>query len=127
MARIVMDASFLIDHLRGRPAAVERLRTMYEAGDDPILTAVASTEVWSGWRASDEAALESFLRYFEFVQPGPATSRLAGLWRAQARAAGSTLGTVDALIAACAFDLNAAVLTRNVRDFALTPVRVETY
>ncbi len=33
----------------------------------------------------------------------------------------------DALIAAMAFDLDAVVLTRNVRDFELTPVRVETY
>ncbi len=127
MARIVLDASFLIDHLRARPAAVERLRTIYEAGDDPILTDVASAEVWSGWRSADEAEIETFLRYFEFVQPGPETSRLAGVWRAQARASGSTLGTMDALIAASAFHLSATVLTRNVRDFALTPVRVETY
>jgi predicted nucleic acid-binding protein len=127
MARYVLDASFLIDHLRARPEAVERLRLMYEAGDEPILTDVASAEAWSGWRAADEVGIEAFLRYFEFVQPGPETSRLAGIWRAQARAAGSTLGTMDALIAASAFHLDAAVLTRNVKDFALTPVRVETY
>jgi predicted nucleic acid-binding protein len=127
MARYVLDASFLIDHLRAKPAAVERLRVIYESGDDPILTDVASAEVWSGWRTADEPAIESFLRYFEFVQPGPETSRLAGIWRAQARSTGSTLDTMDALIAASAFHLDAAVLTRNVRDFALTPVRVETY
>jgi predicted nucleic acid-binding protein len=127
MARIVLDASFLIDHLRGEPAAVERLRVMLESADDPIVTDVASAEVWSGWRAADDAKIESFLRYFEFVQPGPETSRLAGIWRAEARAAGSTLGVMDALIAASAFHLGASVLTRNVRDFALTSVRVETY
>jgi len=33
----------------------------------------------------------------------------------------------DALIASAAVAIDAAVLTRNVRDFALTPVRVETY
>ncbi len=127
MARIVLDASLLIDHLRGEPAAVERLRVMLESADDPIVTDVASAEVWSGWRDVDESRIESFLRYIEFFQPGPATSRLAGVWRAQARAAGSTLGVMDALIAASAFHLDASVLTRNVRDFALTPVRVETY
>lgn len=127
MARYVLDASFLIDHLRGESAAVERLLVILESGDDPMVTDVASAEVWSGWRAADEAMIESLLLYMEFVQPGPETSRLAGIWRAQARAAGSTLGTMDALIAASAFHLDAAVLTRNVRDFALTPVRVETY
>jgi predicted nucleic acid-binding protein len=34
---------------------------------------------------------------------------------------------VVALIAATAFDVNATVLTRNVRDLAMTPARVETY
>jgi hypothetical protein len=34
---------------------------------------------------------------------------------------------VIGLVAAAAEALHAAVLTRNVRDFALTPVRVETY
>jgi predicted nucleic acid-binding protein len=40
---------------------------------------------------------------------------------------GRTLGLADALIAAAAFADNAAVLTRNTRDFALTPVRLVTY
>ena len=48
-------------------------------------------------------------------------------WRAAARESGRTLDLPDALIAATAFDLDAAVLTRNVQDFALTPVRIETY
>jgi hypothetical protein len=66
-------------------------------------------------------------RYLEYVHPGPATARLAGTWRAAARRRGHVLSLADALIAATAYDLGAAVLTRNARDFALTPVRVETY
>jgi predicted nucleic acid-binding protein len=37
------------------------------------------------------------------------------------------LSLADALIAAAADASDAAVLTRNVRDFAMTPVRIETY
>jgi predicted nucleic acid-binding protein len=37
------------------------------------------------------------------------------------------LSLEDALIAAAAEAAEATVLTRNVRDFALTPARVETY
>jgi predicted nucleic acid-binding protein len=51
----------------------------------------------------------------------------AGAWRAEARARGRTLSLADALIAAAAFSNGAVVLTRNVRDFWLTPVQVETY
>jgi predicted nucleic acid-binding protein len=67
------------------------------------------------------------LRYLEYVHPGPATARLAGTWRADARRRGRTLSLPDALIAATAHELAAAVLTRNVRDYALTPVRLEPY
>lgn len=125
--KFVLDATFLIDHLRGDPAAIARLDAMYAAGDDPIVTSVTSAEVWSGPRPGAEAAVEQFLTFLEYVHPGPATARLAGSWRAAARRRGANLQTTDALIAATAFDLDAVVLTRNVRDFALTPVRVETY
>jgi predicted nucleic acid-binding protein len=37
------------------------------------------------------------------------------------------LSLADALIAAAANNADAIVLTRNVRDFSLTPVRVESY
>lgn len=47
--------------------------------------------------------------------------------RAAARQSGKTLALTDALIAATADAVDAVVLTRNVRDLALTPVRVETY
>ena len=125
--RYVLDSTFLIDHLRSVPAAVARLGSMYLAGDDPIVSSVSVAEVWAGRRSEGDPAIEAMLRYIEYVHPGPPTARLAGEWRAQARESGRTLDTPDALIAATAFDLDAAVLTRNVRDFELTPVRIETY
>ena len=127
MTRYLLDTTFLIDHLRGDPAAVDRLRAMYEAGDDPIVTSVTNAEAWAGQRGPAVADIEEFLRYFEYVHAGPETARLAGTWRAVARGNGRTLDITDALIAATALDIQATVLTRNVRDFALTPVRVETY
>jgi predicted nucleic acid-binding protein len=52
---------------------------------------------------------------------------LAGTWRRLAHERGYRLSLPDALIASAADAVDAAVLTRNVRDFALTPVRIETY
>jgi predicted nucleic acid-binding protein len=127
MTRYVLDATFLIDHLRGDAMAVDRFRTLMDAGDEPIVSDVVAAEVWAGWNPAAEPAITSLLRYLEFVQPGPPTSRIAGIWRAEARQRGRTLHLDDALIAATAHHLDATVLTRNVRDFELTPVRVETY
>jgi len=127
MTRYLLDSTFLIDHLRGSPDAVRRLREMNASGDDPIVTDITVTELWSGRRPGSEPEIERFLRYIEFVHPGLETARLAGVWRAEAREKGRTIGTPDALIAASAVDLGATVLTRNVRDFERMPVRVETY
>lgn len=125
--RYMLDSTFLIDHLRAEPAALSRLEAMYVAGDDPVVTSVTSAEVWSGPRPGTSPATEQFLHFIEYVHAGPEAARLAGEWRAGARLAGRTLDLGDALIAACAYQLDATVLTRNVRDFELTPVRIETY
>ena len=52
---------------------------------------------------------------------------LAGEWRAAARRRGHHLSLPDALIAGAAHTVDAVVLTRNLRDFALTDARVEGY
>ena len=125
--KYLLDTTFLIDVLRGVPAAVGRLDRLHNDGDEPLVSSVTTTELWSGRLPGTEPAIDGALRYLEYVHPGPPTARRAGEWRAAARESGSTLTTPDALIAATAFDMGAAVLTRNVRDFALTPVRIETY
>jgi len=127
MTRYVLDSTFLIDHLRGEAAAVTRFREMNETGDESIVTDITAAELWSGRRRGSGHEIETFLRFIDYVHPSLATARLAGTWRAEARESGRTLDLPDALIAATAFDQEAAVLTRNVRDFALTPVRIETY
>jgi predicted nucleic acid-binding protein len=127
MTRYLLDSTFLIDHLRGVPEAVGRFREMNESGDESIVTDITVAEIWSGRAVGSERDIERFLRYIDYVLPGPETARRAGIWRAEAREAGRTLGIADVLIAATAFDQQAAVLTRNVRDFELLPVRIETY
>lgn len=125
--RIVLDSTFVIDHLRGDAAAVRRLHRMFEDGDEPYCTEVVVCEVRAGLRPDDVLHLEGLLEPVEFVQPGIEVAMTAGAWRAASRAAGRTLSLGDALIAASAHAVGATVLTRNVRDFALTPVTVESY
>jgi predicted nucleic acid-binding protein len=125
--RLLLDTTFVIDHLRGLPAAVDRFAQLIEDGHDVYVNEIVACETRSGLRDRDAAVLDAFLRPIEFVQPGPDVAVRAGSWRASARARGWQLSLPDALIAATADALDAAVLTRNLRDFAVTPVRVETY
>ena len=125
--KLLLDAAFVIDYLRGLPEAVARFARIFENGEDAFINEIVTCEVRTGLRDQDAHRLESFLRPIEFSQPGPEVAVRAGAWRAEARRRGFQLSLPDALIAAGADALGAAVLTRNVRDFALTPVRVETY
>jgi predicted nucleic acid-binding protein len=125
--RILADSAFVIDYLKGVPAAEARWEAVFAEGDEPIVNEIVVCEVSAGLRARDARRFEAFLEPVEFIQPGPDAALLAGRWRAEARANGRTLGLADALIAAAAHTENAAVLTRNTRDFALTPVRLVTY
>jgi len=125
--RYVLDTTFVIDHLRDDLAAVQKFASIFEEGDQVFVNEIVVCEAWTGARTGDDQDLEALLQVVEFVQPAPVHARAAGRWRAEARARGWTLGLGDALIAACADSLDAVVLTRNTRDFALTPVRLETY
>ena len=125
--RLVLDSTFLIDHLKGEAAAIARLAAIFESGDEPIVNDVVVAEVRTGLFSFEEPVLRRLLEPMEFVQPGPDWALLAGRWRREARERGATLSLPDALVAAAADTVGAAVLTRNVRDFALTPVRVLTY
>ena len=125
--RLLLDSTFLIDHLRGQAEAVDRLADIFENGDEPIVTEIVVCEVRAGLLADAERHLVALLEPMEFVQPDPGTAMRAGRWRVELRAAGRTLSLADSLIAAAADSMGAIVLTRNVRDFSLTPVPVETY
>lgn len=124
--RYFLDSTFAIDYLRADRVAVGRLKELMEAGDEPFISDVVVCEVATGSPA-DVRGLNALIRGVEFVHSGPEVALVAGNFRADARRRGYTLGVPDALIAASADALGATVLTKNVRDFALTPVRVESY
>ena len=125
--RFLLDTTFVIDHIRGDPDARATMARLVERGDQLFVNEVVVAEAWSGAHDNVDPDLEAFLRFIEFVQPGPETAKAAGRWRADARRRGWVLSMTDALIASAAISLDASLLTRNLRDFALTPVRVESY
>jgi predicted nucleic acid-binding protein len=125
--KLLLDSAFVIDHMRGLPGATDRFRTLFEAGDEPYIDEIVVCEVRAGTRSVDLPVLLAFLEPIEFIAPGPDAAMRAGAWRDHARRRGLHLSLADALVAAAAEAIGAAVLTRNVKHFALTPVRIETY
>jgi predicted nucleic acid-binding protein len=113
--------------MRAAPEAAVRLAAMFSDGDEILVDPVAISEVRSGVRDGEMQTFLGLLEPMEIVSADREIALTAGRWRMLARASGRHLGLPDALIAATAHSVGAAVLTRNVKDFALTPVRIETY
>ena len=124
---LLIDSAFLIDHLKGDPGARERWDRIFTDDDRPYVNEIVICEVRAGLRFGDAKKLATLLRPMEFVQPGPEAAMLAGQWRYEAHERGFRLSLADALIGAAAESLGAAVLSRNLRDFVMMPVRVESY
>lgn len=125
--KLLLDSAFVIDHMRGLPEAVDRFRALFEAGDEPYIDEIVVCEVRAGTSPADLPGLHALLEPIEFIAPGLDSALRAGAWRDLARRQGFHLSLADALVAAAAQSIDAAVLTRNVKHFALTPVRIETY
>ena len=124
---LLLDTSFVIDCWRNLSEALARLERLFADGRPLYITEVVVCELYAGLPEARRDTARRFLEPLEFIQPGPATAVTAGIWRAEAHTRGATLHLPDALIAAAADAVGATVLTRNIRDFALTPVRVESY
>lgn len=124
MAAVLLDTTVLIDLLRGRPA-VERLRALREAGDDPYTCAVNVEEVARGLRPSDEEATDRLLGGLRTAPLGSEEGRQAGRWRRDYAAAGQTLAQADCLIAAAALAIGGRLATGNPKDFPMPELTVE--
>jgi tRNA(fMet)-specific endonuclease VapC len=127
VSNYVVDTTFVIDYLRDDPVAVERFARFFADGDNVLIDEIVVCEARVGLAAAQVPGLMAMLLPLEFVQPAQQAALDAGRWRAEVRRAGRNLSLADALIAAAAEASDATVLTRNVRDFSLTPVRVEGY
>jgi predicted nucleic acid-binding protein len=121
------DTTFVVDHLRDDPGAMAAMERMLADGDEMFINEIVAGEAWSGARSAELRSIRSLLNLPVFVQPGPDAVEQAGRWRQEARSRGWSLGLTDALIAAAADACDATILTRNARDFALTPVPVAEY
>jgi predicted nucleic acid-binding protein len=125
--RYLLDTTFVIDVLDGDRIATARLARLYEEGDRIYINEIVVCEAAYGAPSHPDPDLVALVRPLEFIQPGPESALEAGQWRAAARQQGRVLSLADSLIAAAADAAGATILTRNVRDFSLTPVAVEGY
>jgi hypothetical protein len=127
MGAVLLDTTVVIDVLRGRPGAIERLRTLREAGDTPYVCAVNVEEIARGLRPSEEANAARLFAGLRGAPLGEPEGWQAGTWRRDFATRGLTLSQADCLVAAAAFSIGGRLATGNPVDFPMEELSVEDW
>lgn len=114
----LLDTAVAIDYLRDYRPAVE----VVEAGSDWLgASEITRFEIMVGLHADEEEAAETFFSELGWVPVGEPISRRAAALARHYRPAHSGIEDADYLIAATALELDAELLTTNVRHFPMLP------
>ena len=111
----LVDSAVLIDYLRGRDEA----RAVLEASDEIVASEITRYEVLAGIRPGEESRTEDVLALPAWIDVDEGISRRAADLARQYRLSFSGIEDADYLIAATALDLEARLLTTNVRHFPM--------
>jgi predicted nucleic acid-binding protein len=131
--RICLDTTFLIDLLRGLPAATEKARQFSEKGCDLSTTTVNVFEVHIGALRSENAKrmirLEALLTDLGILWLGRREAEEAASIMVTLGKKGQPIEMRDALIAGCMLtNAYSSIVTRNVTDFErITRIEVLSY
>ncbi len=118
---LIVDSSVLIDHLRNDARAVDRLVTAAEQGHEVWSVSVVRTEIYAGARPGEDAEISYLLNRLRWLDVGADLADRAGRLAATYRRSHSGIDTVDFLLAAATQELNAELLTLNVKHFPMFP------
>ena len=114
---IVADTDVLIDALRGRAPAAERIELELETGG-LATTAISAFELRSGAKSEDAAAaIEALLAAMMILPFDERAAERAARARRDLESSGTPIGMADYMIAGICLAHSAILLTRNRRHF----------
>lgn len=125
MGSVLLDTTVVIDLLRGRPGAQQRLREVRDAGDSVYVCAITVEETVRGLLPREHEPARRLFGGMRIVPLGTAEGWQAGEWRRAFAAKGRTLAQADCLIGAAARSVGSRLATGNPKDFPMAGVTVE--
>ena len=124
MAEYLLDASALIDWLKGKPEALDLLAALV-AGEHVLgVNAITIAETYSGFSQEEREHEEAFLSSFLYWPIDREMAELAGAYRYKYTRLGQPKSVQDMLMAAHAVRRDATLITANVRDFPMPELKI---
>ncbi|MGQ4911559.1 MAG: PIN domain-containing protein [Candidatus Thorarchaeota archaeon] len=130
---ILIDSSFIIDLMRGKEAAEEKLSELQDNDENLLVSVITLYELYVGVSrvvdpTDEERRIGTAMQSMSSVELNEVAAKRAGLLHGALKRAGETIGPTDALIAGTALSMQAKVLTGNVRHFSVVPgLEIVTY
>lgn len=118
MPAYLLDTGILIRHLRNRPGYRALVQRLNQEGD-LYISAFTRVEVLRGMREHERERTLSLLDSLITYPLDRATADQAGEWLRTWQSRGLVLGGPDAVIAASALAVGAALVTTNARHFPM--------
>lgn len=123
MPAYLLDTGILIRHLRRRAGYPDLIKHLNQTGD-LYISAFTRVEILRGMREHERERTLRLLDSFITQVIDRATADQAGEWIRFWQSRGVTLSGPDAVIAACALQANAALVTTNPRHFPMPELTV---
>ena len=130
---MLLDATFLVDLVRGDPAARALLDAAEEGSEAVRIPAPAIAKFWEAVERSrqpprDRERVQAILAGAASVPFTAEHAARSGRILGRAAREGFPMDPFDAMVAAVAVESDEALVTRNVRDFERVPdLRLRTY
>lgn len=119
----LLDTTILIDLFRGRQEAIVFLDELLQEGS-LFVCAIVVAEIFSGARHEELSKVEEFFEAMNYCPIEYRTAKRAGLYRRDFQRKGVTLSISDTLIAAAAVDHSLTLVTKNVRHFPMSELKI---
>ncbi len=124
MDKLLFDTDVLIEYLRGK----EEAKAYIDSIQDVIyMSSITMAELYAGVRKGAESRkLEIFVETFEVISLNRTIAKMGGLFRNQYNSSHG-IGLADALIAATAKEIDAQVITFNIKHFPMLDNVIKPY
>lgn len=119
----IIDIDIAIDHFHGHREALDYFTQALMTGETLAMSVISLTEILAGMRPGEKERTEKLFEFFTILDVDEQTARKAGDYMNLYRSS-HHIELADALIAATAFSAEAELVTRNIKHYPMSDVRV---